>query len=242
MFNFFIKKSKIYVDAFTNNAAVHAYFQLKLSKDTLPQWYKRLSPTLDRVNQYNIKHKISTLKHCDGFINLFKCGITLPLWSDLIIETFDDGSVNYSFSAIETRGIDFHDKEQLGNSFNNHIHMKILSPWLIEEKTGISWIFLQPSWNMIDHLFNFHAVPGAMNFKHQPSCHINLLLPKKNNRIELQADQPLAQMIPLSDKEIIINHHLISNEEFDNKVLKIGYQSSWIGKYKKNVSRIEKNV
>ena len=239
-FDIFKKRSKIYVDAFTNNAAVEKYFQIQHTRDTVPDWFKKLSPTLDRTNEFKIKHKVATLKHCEGFVSLFKKGLMLPLWADLIIETFNDGSVNYSFSAPETRGIDFHDKEQLGQSFNNYIHMKLLSPWLLEEKTGVSWMFLHPSWNSIEHLFDYHAVPGLLNFKYQPSCHVNLLLPKKQQRIELSAGLPMAQMIPMSEKEIVIKHHLISYEEFDKKILRIGYQGSWVGKYKKNLMRLSK--
>jgi hypothetical protein len=234
---FKIAKSSITVDAFTNNAAVFEYFKITNSNEFIPTWWKNISPTIERSTNFGLKFKAPTIRYCDGLMNFYNKGIMLPLWSDLILETEEDGSWRYQYSANETRPIEFHDKDQLGPSFDKFIHCKLMSPWLLEENTGLNFLYSEPTWNLLNHIHEIRVLPGMVNFKYQCSTHVNLLLPKRKNRIELESGTPLAHLIPIEDKKIKVVHHLVSTEEFDQKVLKTGYHSSWIGKYKKNVLR-----
>jgi len=234
---FFIKPSTITIDLFTNNSAVYEYFKPLSSREFLPNWWKNISPTIERSTDFGLKFKAPTIKYCDGLKSFYDKGIILPLWSDLIIETEIDGSWRYQYSANETRPIEYHSKDQLGPSFDKFIHCKLMSPWLIEEHTGLDFLYTEPTWNLLEYIHSLKILPGVVNFKHQCSTHVNVLLPKQQRRIEIENGTPLAHIIPLKDKKINIKHHLISTDEFDKKVLKTGYHSSWVGKYKRNVLR-----
>ena len=237
MFDIFTKRSTITVDCFTMNPAVHKYFPPVPANKAIPNWMKKMPATFEADNGAGIKYPAGTLKRCDGLVSLYKKGIALPLWSDLIIETFETGEWKYQFSAREVLNIVDHPKQQFAGNFQDAIHVKIHSPWMFKEKTGVNFIFVPPIWNNIDKLFTVSTPPGIIEYKHQHSTHINMLLPKKTDRLEFFAEDIMAHIIPLSDKNIKVKTHLISRSEWENMNLTYGYNSSFAGKYKKNIRR-----
>ena len=89
-----------------------------------------------------------------------------------------------------------------------------MSPWAIESKDEVHWQFSKPVWSfpITNNLF---ITPGIVDFKTQHSTNINILMPlEARPSYVINAGQPIAQLIPLSDKEIDIRTHLISEEEY----------------------------
>ena len=237
MISFFFKPKKLSVDAFTCHPGVYEYFKIDQSKNFLPSWWKSMPPTFEVASEYGLKFKQSTIKRCDGLSAIFKTGIMLPLWCDVILES-SEGGWRYQYSAPDGGVIDTHSTEQLGPEFNNYHHIKILSPWSLVEKTGVDFLMISPMWNQIPLLNSMHQLPGVMNFKTQVATHVNALLPKTDCRVELEAGSPIAQLIPLSDAEVVVHQHLLSLQEYDMKFSKFGYQSSFLGKYKKRKAHV----
>jgi hypothetical protein len=232
MFDIFIKRSTINIDCFTANPGIHTHHPVVLANEAIPDWWKPMKGIV-QVERFGIKHDAATIKRCDGIIGLYKNGVCIPLWSDIIIETNNQGEFRYLYSSEENPPVNTHFKNQFSNYFDNLIHLKIQSPWLIEEKTGINFYFNQATWNLLHHAHHLNIVPAIINFKHQSSTHINLFMPKQENRVELTAGQPILHLVPLSDKKIILNNHLISEEEHKRKLLTYSYMSSFVGRYKK---------
>ena len=232
MFDIFIKRSTINIDCFTSNSGMYTHHPIVVASEAIPNWWKTMKGTVD-VEKFGIQHEAATIKRCDGIIGLYKHGICVPLWSDLIIETNKDGEFRYLYSSEENPAINTHFKNQFNEHFNNLVHIKIQSPWLIEEKTGVEFYFNQATWSLLDHSYHMNIVPAIINFKDQSSTHINLFMPKKENRIELSAGQPMLHIVPLSDKKIVLKNHLISEDEHKQKLLTYSYMSSFVGRYKK---------
>jgi hypothetical protein len=232
MFDIFIKKSSIVVDCFTANPGIYTHHPIFMANESFPDWWKPIKATTT-TERYGIEHEQATIKRCDGIIGLYSYGFCIPLWSDLIIESNTQGEFRFLYSSEDNPPITTHTRNQFSSYFDNLIHIKIQSPWLIEEKTGVNFHFNQAAWSLLHHSYHMNIVPAIINFKDQSSTHINLFMPKKQNRIELVAGQPLLHIIPLSDKKIILKNHLISEEEHKRKLLTYSYMSSFVGRYKK---------
>ena len=240
MFDIFIKPSTIIVDAFTFNPALHKHFPVLPASQAMPNWYKKMHNSFTVDNGNGIKYQAGTLKRCDGLISLYKRGLCVPMWADLILETKDTGEYKYQFSADEVFPIVDHPRQQFDGNFENMIHVKMLSPWLLKEKSGVDFLFAPATWNLGDRLLDLNVPPGIVNYKDQHSTHVNMLLPRRNKRIELFSEDIITHIIPLSDKRLKIKNHLISREEWDNIHLSYSYHSSFTGRHKKNLKRTMK--
>lgn len=239
MFNIIFKKRTLTIDCFTDNPAIFKFFPIVEAKKCYPQWWKNLeSHFQDKNSNSGVSHNVPTLKRCDGILGLYSKGFCIPLWSDLIIETNSHGEYRYQYSSDENAPIVSHGKNQLGSAFDKFIHVKILSPWLIQEKTGVNFYFSGANWNLINYMFNINILPGVVNFKDQMSTHINLFLPSADNRLEFSSGDILTHIIPLSEFNIQLKHHLISSSEFQKKMLSYSFLSSFMGRYKKNARQL----
>lgn len=207
----FFKKTELTVDCFTTNINAFELFPIQESKHFYPEWWKNLPKNEFTENRNGLPIPISTMKRCEGFINLYQSGFIIPLWSDIIIQTH--GMNNYSFEFADgVSTLSYHNSDQLGPQFVNYIHIKFESPWRIQEKTGVNFIFQQPSWNNPSDLINSHVLPGIIDFKYQFTSSINLFI-LKNKRYQWAAGRPMAHVVPMSDKKIKLKMHLISEEE-----------------------------
>lgn len=64
---------------------------------------------------------------------------------------------------------------------------------------------------------NFVIPPGIVNYKYQHTTHINMFLSLKEKKtFSLNAGDPMVYLLPLSEKEIVLKHHLVSMNEFNN--------------------------
>lgn len=210
MFDIFFKRKKIVVDAFTQNVNAFDLFPVESSNKFLPGWWKNLPANYFIENSNGISLKRTTLKSCVGFTNLYQNGFIIPLWSDLVIQT--QGNIySYQF-ADNVSNIAFHGIEQIGSEFTNHVHIKIVSPWKFREKSGIKFLYLEPTWNEPADMFIQKTPPGLVEFKYQHTTNVNIFL-SNGRRYEWSAGKPLAHIIPMSDNEVEIKTHLVGEEE-----------------------------
>ena len=219
---FFFKKKEIVVDAFTTNHSAFSNFPIDRSSKFFPDWWKKL-PSYNTRDVSGIEIPSSTIRKCDGLIDLYKNGFMLPLWTDLIIETDTTGKWKY-ISALEMKIVE-HARNQYGSSFDEYIHFKLFSPWLIREKTGVNFTYIPPMWNNVNYWNHIHFLPGTVNYKTQSSSHVNVFVNKINQSINLQAGMPLLHIMPNSDKKTIIKCHLVNKQEYDKLDLFLQYTS-----------------
>jgi hypothetical protein len=206
---FFLKKSKIVIDCFTDNPAVLEQYPIKNAANFIPEKWKKLPK--ETIVKTPIEIPSSTIKRCIAFIDLYRSGFMLPLWSDLIIDLTVEDIAGWRF-ANSTFSITNHTNDSMWDDlYKNHTHAKLLSPWFFKEKSGVKFSWNKPTWNIFKE--NLEIVPGVVNFKNQNGTHINLFV-KDYTRLELKAGTPLVHLIPLSDKQVEIKNHLISGEEF----------------------------
>jgi hypothetical protein len=216
--HFFRRPGVIHLDCFTDRADVFALSKIDHSMKFIPDWWKSLPKSVNNTDN----HLFPTLKTCQGFIDLFKNGIILPLWSDLSINlakiNHSDNLNTWQF-ADQMSIIEIHNFQQRGNFLpkEEYQHFKILSPWHLKTKEDLNWVVTGNTWVNND-LSKIFFTEGMLNFKWQAQSNINMFCKRENKdqNILLEAGQPMLQFIPMSDKKIVLHHHLVSEYEFVN--------------------------
>lgn len=240
MFNFIFKKKKIVLECFCTKPNALQYFPLAPAAKFLPDWWKKLPKSYEVEHENGIRFNRPTLKACDGFSSLYKRGFMIPLWSDLIVET-DSMGFKWVFADGDTNQIGFHDIQQMSTEWQNYMQFKITSPWFIRERTGVKFAFIQPSYNQVKEIFDWHAIPGVVDFKYQHSTNINIVAPR-GRRFEISAGRPLAHLIPLSDDDIELEIKIVDSNNMEDKMVINPWYPWFNGSYKKGKKIIESQI
>lgn len=211
---FFFKKSKVIVDCFTSNASAFEFAKPNNAIKFIPDWWRNIPKSHIAENNF---FEQPTLKQCDGVINNFKHGLVLPMWCDFAVEFSPKGTNYFRYQfADKFSEASAHNTVQ----FNNYIkddeiqHLKFHSPWFLSCKENIYWVWIDPKWNTIK-VNDYVVLPGISSFKYQSSTNINILFyrEEKTKKVEIKYGTPLVHMIPLTDKKLVLKHHLVDQNE-----------------------------
>lgn len=235
---FIFKRKKIIVDCFTKENSVYEYYPIVKSLKVTPSWWNKLPNKYTDYNSMGIPIPSGTMKTCSGFTDLYKNSYTLPLWSDLSVSSSKEGHWGYQYCVDVGVSIHHHNPQQYGEEFNNLIHMKLESPWLLKEKSGIKFYFGDPFWSRIKQLNNWYIAPGIVEYKYNGATHVNMLLDKKEQQFIINAGDPLAIIVPLTENDCEFKNHLITNDEY-NKMNSLLKPSSFINAYIKRKKLIQ---
>lgn len=225
---FWMKKKTIIVDAFTDNIIV-AKNPISPTVKNLPAWYKKLKPTFD-INDNGHKLSFSTFKRCDGMLDLIGNSFTLPMWADLSVVVDENGGYQWKYPSQHCNfGVENHAEIQTDSAFSPFVHMKILSPWVLREKTGVSFYQTQAFYSLNELTGSVIMPPGVVNYKYQNSTHINMFL-QRNKHYLFEAGQGMTYLIPITENEVEIKTHVVSTQEY--KQLSTPHNFKFMGSYK----------
>lgn len=207
------KRNFINVDCFTTSQTIEQSFPIQRASRYVPDWWRSLDTYLLTNNKVTGKPSMSpTMKTCYGFVELYKHGLVMPLWSE--VDLFVEPN-NYFFHGADHKfRIGSHPVEEWGNNFPDHFHMKLISPWAIKENTGVKFIVAPCVWSHFADVPDLRILPGIVNYKYQHSTNINWFVPKINKHIKLNVGLPLVQMVPLTDKKVKVKTHVIDEKEW----------------------------
>lgn len=207
------------MDCFTTNAVVYNMAKIQPAIKFIPEWWKDLAPTCGE----HLHIKDGTLKKCSGFIDLYKSGFILPMWSDLAIDIGEIGSnsFRYQYSDQES-SIEFHNEDQRGQFCiqENYEHLKLMSPWFVKSNQNINWLFTDVVWNSTN-LLPYRILTGMVNFKYAEYTHINIIFlrQQKEQQIFISYKTPLVHIIPITEKKINLKHHLVDEQEMSKQLV-----------------------
>jgi len=230
---FIFKKSKIVLDCFTSNKNVLEFTPIDKAIKFYPEWLKNTPKFLDKTF-----YPASTIKNCTGIIDYYKQGFMIPLWTDLSINV-QNRSYQWQFADYKSEAKE-HNSAQWDTyvSAQNYGHLKLISPFKIISKNDIDFHFTKPFWNF-EPKSSYYIPSGNVNYKYNHSTEINMFIDLTENKvINIDLGTPLAHIIPLTDKEVILKHHLISDEEYKNLPVIHTFVNSY-SKYKKLVQNKE---
>jgi hypothetical protein len=217
MFTFFHRKKKVILDCFTDNKMAHGVTPIVRAIKTIPDWWKSLPKT---YNEEPIKafHDKPTMKNCAGFVELYKRGFVIESWGDFSFQVSSDHTYNWKCSNPYLSGVDGHSPTQYGLSFKRHEHAKLVSPWMFRCDKNHYFMFSPATWSLDN--YDFHILPGVVEYHYQNSTSINMMIPIKQEKysFDILAGMPLVHIIPLNDScSYEIRNHHVSTEEL-NKI------------------------
>ena len=238
-FNFLSKD--IVLDCYTAQPAVFNYAPIRKATAFFPEWWKALPPSYALENGLG---SAATMKLCVGFTDLFAKSFVLPLWSDVSIgiekkidpevETFKY-KFRYQFSD-RVSSFAKHNPKQSGGVYpiSEYQQLKFRSPWIFSCAEDISFLQIQATWNFKSPEKMF-IPPGILNFKYQVGVEVNAFWPRgiEDNVHDLAFGQPMTHYIPLTERKVELQLHLISHEEFSNR-MNMNASTSFLNKYRNN--------
>jgi hypothetical protein len=231
---FLFKKKKIILDCFTWRADTHEFFPIQQTKKFYPEWWKNI-PQMPLGEL--------SMRHCQGLIETYQHGFVVPLWSDVHVQ-FDSKTreIKHTFSDRLSK-FEQHGYSQVGDFVRpeDFCHLKFIAPWQIECNEDIPFTWGPATWNLQEKNFLFNVLSGVVNFKFQNSAHINVLLNSRIGDIDMlvNAGQPMVHSIPLSDRELDIRNHLLSDDEFNKRLMKFTSTFSFAKRYLQSKKIIE---
>lgn len=212
---FWFKRKELHIDAFTYPSKAFDFFPLKKANNFYPDWWKKLP----KENLNGDFYPAPTMKTCTGFIDHYQNGLIIQLWSDVAIELSEYGKKTFKWQFADDRTVaESHNIVQYQGYLNeyslNFSHLKIISPWYIYCKEDIPFLFLDVPWQKMND--DYKIMLGTVDFKYQHSSNINLFLRHKEQKrtLLIEAGTPIAHIIPLTERKLIVHHHLISEEEY----------------------------
>jgi hypothetical protein len=224
-----MKKKKIIVDAFTDNDII-AKNPISPTAKNLPSWYKKLKPSLN-INDNGHNVSIPTFKRCDGMADLIGNSFTLPMWADISIVVDEHGAYQWKYPSQPFNfGVEQHAEFQMDSAFSPFVHMKIVSPWFLKEKTGVNFYQTQAFYSTNHLTGDVVMPPGVLNYKFQNSTHINMFLQRDRHYL-FEAGQGMTYLIPITENEVEIKTHVISEQEY-KKMAVAQYGFKFMGSYK----------
>ena len=233
---FFFRKPKLEVICYTDNSIAYEYYKIEQASKYIPKWFKDANSMYIDENQFHEPQ--STIKKCPGIINLLTKGLILPLWTDINIYTDIVNNVIETSSADITTEIARHSSRQWDSYLNpdNYSHMKITSPWAFSVKDDTQFYWNSSFYNNKPDILHYIA-PAIVDFKVQKATHINIFIPRISQHTILKAGFPIIQLIPLSDKKLVIKHELVDSNKMKQIHLK---PHTFMDRYK-TIVKLEKN-
>ena len=210
--SFFNRKKEIVLHCYTNRSDVYNYFPIVNAVKSMPEWYQKLPrPVFESLSKQE-----RNLKECVAFSNYFSKGFILPLWSDLCLEIGKRGTDSYVYQfSDEKSSIAVHTAENTGNHFSDfeYQQIKLISPWQFRCEENIDFLATGPEWHF-DRLQSLNILGGVLDFKTNSSTNVNTYIKRteEDQSILLESGCPIYHFIPLTERKVRLETHLVSDE------------------------------
>lgn len=218
--NFFFRKKQVHLDCFTMDPFVFEYMKISPGVKYYPEWWKSLPTTFNPGD--NIL-PVPTMKTCRGFTEYYKNIFILPSWGDIRIFVGSDKEKTFTYQTTFDRGPDkgitTHPPQQYNNwpSTPNFQHLKFNSPWRLRTKDDTLFYNGDVPWSRSNPT-DYVTLPGITEYKYQFELNVNIIFDYRSQPrvIDIPVQTPVTSLIPLTDKDVVLHHHLVDSREWDN--------------------------
>lgn len=204
------------MDAFTSRPEVYEFAKIDKATNHIPPWWKNLPKV--PVSFENIDSgKQTNMKHCIGFIDYFKNSFVIPMWSDLNLMVGKEGTTDHRWQfADKMSSLKVHPANQRGVYLNEvkYQHFKLETPWAIKTNKLVYFSWSGATWNTKEPEKIIYF-PAVIDFYNQTALNINIACRRSDQEKEILIPlrQPLVHILPMTEKEIILKTHLVSEIE-----------------------------
>jgi hypothetical protein len=229
-------KSHINIDCFLPEHYRYAYefSPIKMANKFFPEWIKNAKSA-----EFNWDEMVgkSSIKNCPGVADMYRNSFILPMWCDFALKHIN-GSFQYTFADGRSMG-DAHNVAQRGAFRPDYLNFKLFSPWRIYCKEDINFLVQGAYYNYIKPL-DFEIPPGKVSYKFQSSSNVQMMIPPDKPNIFINQNDPLLHIIPLTEKNIQVTNHVVSDIEYGKKIT-YGLNLGFIKKYSRAKKLSEEN-
>lgn len=228
---FIFKKRKLVLDLFTPRQMIFDAAKPKLAPHFYPDWWKEMKTEL--VVDDGL-FPSATMRRCMGFVDHYKHGFIIPMWSDFRIELGPVGDPFFRAACSDvTTAINAHPAALRGGYMpdTHYQHIKLHTPWAAKCKEDVYFKWEQPTWGYKNPNLSI-VLPGTIEYKYQYSMNANLMFARQDKKtlIEIPFQQPLVHVTPLTERELELRYHLVGQEEYNT--LMQGEKLSNINRYR----------
>jgi hypothetical protein len=227
---FLIKKRKVVLDLFTCQPRAFEFAKPKVATQFFPEWWKELKAHIPD-NEVELK---PTMKRCMGFVDHYKHGIILPMWTDFRVEIGEIGTeYHYGLTSDGYTPIIQHSVKQRGTfaPADKYCSLKFESPWAARCKEDVYFKWEQPTWNM-NNLTAYVVLPATVEFVYANAINVHVMFPRSTTRDirQISFGTPLVHLTPLTEREIDLRYHMVTPTEYSN--FEKGYRVTFLNSYR----------
>lgn len=239
---FFFKKKTITIDFVVpaEFSYVAEYSPVRKASKFVPEWYRNVRPS--SVNELlergiydresgSFKPPETNVRGCVGIKGALTKGMIIPLWSDLLVETFkDDTSYTYYFSDGKS-SMEEHKNQQLGNFSNNYYHLKLKSPWVMAASRPFEYIYLPLTYHTgldVNYL-PYPAITHTISKYNSAGVNAFIVVKKDEDRkLLIKQNSPVVHMVPITESEVKFNN--VVDTDYYYKLFALHNQMKFINK------------
>ena len=210
---FFGKNEPVVFNCYTTSKEAMTYAPIQRSSKFIPEWWRTLARSKTPFQ--------TPMKHCAGLKYLYEKSFMLPMWTEFVVLL--DQASSTSFAGDQKTPVELHEPTERGTFApeDKNLHLKLVSPWVIccDEEIYCSWV--PATWNN-EQMYNVQVLPAIIEYKYQHDTNVNILVKREveTKHYKINLNQPLAHIVPMTDRKFKIVLHLVSEEELMEKRMK----------------------
>jgi len=179
--------------------------------------------------------KLPTIATCPGIKDFYQLPIHLKMWGEAEVHVKPDGKWSTNINPALGIQMTYHSSLQYGKMYSDRIFVKMESPWYFSSDDDVNVMFMESHYSASFFRDNDLIVPpGILNFKYQPgtNVHIGYKIKEQPYAVKWKLNQPLVSMFALTERPVVIEHKLISHNDWQTLV---NFPKCNIGRYFKKL-------
>jgi hypothetical protein len=178
------------------------------AKDYKPNWMKRAREDYKRKIE-TAEGRMDHIYQCPGIFDLTKVGYIIPMWHDVLIETTGTGDFKWTVPTTDvmdlSEGKDIISRQVTGvetlmpvRPWTSGALLKINTPWHVVAPKGVKFLMIPIAY---PDSFELESSTGILDPGVSSEINIQAYCNIPRGKFQLKAGQPLAQLIPLSERQ-----------------------------------------